>query len=193
MTAEQYIKSELERFLKQNEINDIPILLEQPKQKQFGDVSSNLAMQLASRLKKNPRIIADEILEFINQDQSYISKMDIAGAGFINFFITDSSVFEQLRQILKQKENFGKENLGKGKKTQVEFISANPTGPLTIGHGRQAVLGDTIARLLDFFGYDITREYYYNESGICNKLARILSFLMNIIKETTSLISPKLL
>ena len=165
MTAEKFIISELERYLAANHIDSIPIILEQPKQKQFGDISTNIAMQLASLLKKNPRAIAGEIIEFINHDPKYLAKSEIAGPGFINFFIADSSVYAILQRILEQKENYGKENLGNAQKTQVEFISANPTGPLTIGHGRQAVLGDTIARLLEFVGYDVTREYYYNNAG----------------------------
>ena len=136
MTAEEYIKSELQRYLASKKIKDITLVLSQPKQKQFGDVASNIAMQLASLLKKNPREIAEDILQFIDQDANYISKAEIAGAGFINFFITEASLHTQLSQILQQKQNYGREDIGKNKKTQVEFISANPTGPLTIGHGR---------------------------------------------------------
>jgi arginyl-tRNA synthetase len=165
MTAEEYIKNELKRYLENNKIEDVRLTLSQPKQKQFGDYSSNLAMQLASQLSKKPRDIALEIVDFIHQDANYITKVELAGPGFINFYISDSSLYEQLQQILTQEDDFAKEDLGKGVKTQIEFISANPTGPLTIGHGRQAVLGDTIARLLEYFGYDVTREYYYNDAG----------------------------
>jgi len=165
MTAEEYIKNELERYLNNTNIENIRLTLSQPKQKQFGDYSSNLAMQLASHLSKQPRDIAQDIVDFIHQDSDYITKIELAGPGFINFYISDSSVYEQLQEILIQEDNFAKEDLGKGLKTQIEFISANPTGPLTIGHGRQAVLGDTIARLLEYFGYDVTREYYYNDAG----------------------------
>jgi len=165
MTAEEYIKNELERYLNNTNIENIRLTLSQPKQKQFGDYSSNLAMQLASHLSKQPRDIAQDIVDFIHQDSDYITRIELAGPGFINFYISDSSVYEQLQEILIQEDNFAKEDLGKGLKTQIEFISANPTGPLTIGHGRQAVLGDTIARLLEYFGYDVTREYYYNDAG----------------------------
>lgn len=165
MTAENFIISEIERFLAGQNISDLPVILDKPKQKQFGDISCNIAMQLAARLKKNPRVIAAEIIAFIKHDPKFIAKSEIAGPGFINFFIAESAVLATLQRILDERENYGKADLGQGMKTQVEFISANPTGPLTIGHGRQAVLGDTIARLLEFVGYDVTREYYYNNAG----------------------------
>ena len=171
MTAEEYIISELSRYLKKHKIENLSLTLSQPKQKQFGDYSSNLAMQLAPRLKNKPLDIAREIIDFIDPHTDFIENIEIAGAGFINFFISDSSVYSQLGQILDEKDDYAREDLGKGIKTQIEFISANPTGPLTIGHGRQAVLGDTIARLMEFFGYDVTREYYYNDAG---KQIRIL-------------------
>ena len=165
MTAEHFITSEVERYLAAQNITDITVILEKPKQKQFGDISCNIALQLASRLKKNPRAIASEIIAFVKHDPKFIARSDIAGPGFVNFFIADSAVHATLQRILEERQNYGKEDLGQGQKTQVEFISANPTGPLTIGHGRQAVLGDTIARLLEFVGYDVTREYYYNNAG----------------------------
>ncbi len=165
MTAEDYIKDELGKYLKKHKIENISLTLSQPKQKQFGDFSSNLALQLAAHLKKNPRAIAQDIIDFITPDSQFIEKIEIAGSGFVNFFVSDSSVYSQLRNILELGNDYGKEDIGKGIKTQVEFISANPTGPLTIGHGRQAVLGDTVARLLEFLGYNVTREYYYNDAG----------------------------
>ena len=165
MTAEEYIKLELKRFLDQNNISHISPVLEKPKLKKFGDFSSNLPMQLASILKNNPHNIAQNIIQFIDKNKQYLHKVEIAGPGFINFFITKSSIYNQMKDILTSKEKYGKSNIGQGKKTQVEFISANPTGPLTIGNGRQAVLGDTIARLLEALEYDVTREYYYNDAG----------------------------
>jgi arginyl-tRNA synthetase len=165
MQAEQYIRNEIERFLKSKGIKDLPFSFETPKQKQFGDLSSNIAMQMAAILKANPRQIATEIQSFISIDPQYIKKIDIAGPGFLNFFIAPTSYYQQLHDIIKNKITYGQSDHGKGIKTQVEFISANPTGPLTIGHGRQAVLGDTIARLLETIGYDVTREYYFNDAG----------------------------
>ena len=165
MQAEQYVRNEIQRFLKFKGIDDLTFSFDKPKQKQFGDLSSNIAMQMASILKANPRQIATEIQSFISIDPKYIKKIDIAGPGFLNFFIASTSYYHQLHDIIKNKETYGQSDHGKGIKTQVEFISANPTGPLTIGHGRQAVLGDTIARLLETVGYDVTREYYFNDAG----------------------------
>ncbi len=165
MTAEDFIKIELEKYLKAKKFKNIAITLSQPKQKQFGDYSSNLPMQLAAHLKQKPREIAQNIVDSIHSDPQFIEKIEIAGPGFVNFFISDVSIYSQLVRILDAGRDYGKTDHGRGIKTQVEFISANPTGPLTIGHGRQAVLGDTISRLLEFIGYDVTREYYYNDAG----------------------------
>jgi arginyl-tRNA synthetase len=165
MQAEQYIYNEIERFLKSKGIKDLSFNFEKPKQKQFGDLSTNIAMQMAAILKANPRQIATEIQSFISIDPQYISKIEIAGPGFLNFYISSTSYYNQLYDILRNKKSYGQSDRGKGIKTQVEFISANPTGPLTIGHGRQAVIGDTIARLFESIGYDVTREYYFNDAG----------------------------
>ena len=165
MQAETYIRNEINRFLTEKGIKQFSIKFEKPKQKQFGDLSSNLAMQLAGKLKANPRQIAEDIKSFIRIDSRYLNKIEIAGPGFLNFFLASESLYSQLQGILKEKDGYGRANIGQGIKTQVEFISANPTGPLTIGHGRQAVLGDTIARLLEAVGYSITREYYFNNAG----------------------------
>jgi arginyl-tRNA synthetase len=165
MTAEQFILSELNRYLQAQHLSSCTPVLEKPKQKQFGDFTTNLALQLSVQLQKKPRDIALEIIRFIGSPSHYLKKVEMAGPGFINFFISDHSVYQHLLDILNKQENFGTINLGHDKKTQVEFISANPTGPLTIGHGRQAVLGDTIARLLEATGHRVTREYYYNNAG----------------------------
>lgn len=165
MTADQYIKEELNRYLREHHISGVTFNLEKPKQKKFGDISTNIALQLAAVLKANPKDIAQQIISFIKKNSKFIKKSEIAGPGFLNFFITESSIYSQLEELLDQKENYGKSNIGQGKKTQVEFISANPTGPLTIGHGRGAVLGDTISRLLEEVGYKVIREYYYNDAG----------------------------
>ncbi len=165
MQAEAYIRGEIDRYLESRGVDKISIYFEKPKQKQFGDLSTNIAMQLAGVLKSNPKQIASEIQSFINIDPKYLNKIDIAGPGFLNFFLAPTSLYEQVHEIIDQKNKYGRSDRGKGIKTQVEFVSANPTGPLTIGHGRQAVLGDTIARLLETIGYDISREYYFNNAG----------------------------
>jgi arginyl-tRNA synthetase len=136
-----------------------------PKQKEHGDFSSNLALILASQLKKNPRQVAQELIQNLELDSRLIQKTEIAGPGFINFTLSSDYFYETLRQILRDGETYGRSNFGQGKKTQVEFVSANPTGPLTIGHGRQAVLGDTIARLMEATGHAVVREYYFNDAG----------------------------
>jgi len=157
----QKIKAALEKL--SYPINDISF--DTPKQEAHGDLSVNLAMQLASTLKKNPRVIAQNIVQNIVLDSQWISKVEIAGPGFINFFFAPSFLQHLVKDILEEGANFGRQTIGQGKKAQVEFVSANPTGPLTIGHGRQAVLGDTIANLLEWMGYDVTREYYFNNAG----------------------------
>ncbi len=165
MTTQEYIVQELQRFLKAHNIKDVEIILERPREEKFGDFASNLALQLARHLKKNPRQIAEEIKDFIDQNPDYLSAVEIAGPGFINFFASNVSLYKQLGEILEKKAAFGKSAYGRGKKANIEFVSANPTGPLTIGHGRGAVLGDTIARLLETIGYQVTREYYFNNAG----------------------------
>lgn len=135
------------------------------KQSGHGDLATNVALILARELKKNPRDIAQSIVEAVDWDETQIRSVDIAGAGFINFTFSRDYLHGCLREILKLGERYGCTNWGGGKKTQVEFVSANPTGPLTIGHGRQAVLGDTIARLLGATGHDVIREYYFNDAG----------------------------
>lgn len=165
MTAKEYIRTQLENFLKSKNISNIDIILQKPKDENHGDFASNLALQTARYLKKKPADIAAEIRNFIIIDTNYISKIEIAGPGFLNFFAASGSLYAQLAQILRERKNYGRSDMGKGQKAQIEFVSANPTGPLTIGHGRGAVLGDTIARLLEACGYDVTREYYFNNAG----------------------------
>ncbi|MCB0284540.1 MAG: arginine--tRNA ligase [Calditrichaeota bacterium] len=164
MNTEEFIHSELERYLKSINV-EIPIILQRPKDAQFGDFASNMALQLAGHLKKKPRQIADEITEFLNIDQSFILKVEIAGPGFINFYAAKANLYDQLSLIFEHNSVYGKITQKKPLKAQIEFVSANPTGPLTIGHGRQAVLGDTVANILETAGYDVTREYYFNDAG----------------------------
>ena len=141
------------------------LTFEKPKDEAHGDITTNIAMLLAKSAKKNPRAIAQEIIGKLEVESKFISKVEIAGPGFINFRFTDEFFTAQIDNILKHKESFGKINIGSGKKTQVEYVSANPTGPLSVGHGRQAAIGDTIANLLVWTGHNVTREYYYNNAG----------------------------
>lgn len=147
------------------ELKEIVLTFDLPKSIEHGDLSSNAAMLLTKKLKKNPAIIAREIIDALNPDPSIISKVEIAGPGFINFFFTKGFVTKIIKEILDKKELFGKSGKYNGKKANVEFVSANPTGPLTVGHGRNAVVGDTVANLLQWIGYDVEREYYFNNAG----------------------------
>lgn len=147
------------------ELAEISISFDVPKSPEHGDLSSNAAMLLSKKLKKNPRVIAQEIINALNLDELTIEKTDIAGPGFINFFFTKAATAEILKDILKQGDNYGKSDKYSGKKANVEFVSANPTGPLTVGHGRGAIIGDTVANLLESIGYEVDREYYFNNAG----------------------------
>lgn len=134
-----------------------------PEKPEFGDLSSTVAFALKTQLKKAPRQIAEEIAA--NLEKSPFAKVEVVGPGFINFFLKPETIQQALQELLKQGHAYGKLESGRGLRAQVEFVSANPTGPLTIGHCRQAVLGDVISRLLENAGYDVTREYYYNDAG----------------------------
>lgn len=147
------------------QLKEIPISFDIPKSIEHGDLSSNAAMLLTNILKKNPKAIAQEIIDNLNLDNSVVSKAEIAGPGFINFFFTSEYTSKIIKEILDKKENFGKSDKYLGKRANVEFVSANPTGPLTVGHGRNAVVGDTVANLLEWIGYDVEREYYFNNAG----------------------------
>ena len=138
---------------------------EQPKLEQHGDLTTNIAMVLAKSLGKKPRTIAEGLVRTLKLDPALVARVEIAGPGFINFWFAESYYTRSLISVLEQRESFGRSKSGMGKKTQVEFVSANPTGPLNVGHGRQAAIGDTIANLLEWTGHAVTREYYYNNAG----------------------------
>ncbi|ROH86875.1 arginine--tRNA ligase [Pseudomethylobacillus aquaticus] len=140
------------------------VQLERPKTAQHGDFSTNLAMTLAKPLRQNPRAIAEALIQALPAS-SQVAKVEIAGAGFINFFLSGEARHAVVRQIQAEGSCYGSNNLGKGHKVQVEFVSANPTGPLHVGHGRGAAVGDCLARLLAANGWAVTREFYYNDAG----------------------------
>ena len=143
---------------------DTPILIERPKQAAHGDFACNLAMQLARALKRNPREIAQLLLGEI-PPSPFVARTEIAGAGFINFHLLPAAKLDVVRRILDQGENFGRSMQGGKRKLQIEFVSANPTGPLHVGHGRGAAYGASLSSLLAFAGWDVTREYYVNDAG----------------------------
>lgn len=145
---------------------DIPeIGLEVPKDKTHGDLSTNAAMQLTRLAKKNPRMIAEAILENLDREAAGIVQAEIAGPGFINFTLNKSYLYPVIGTVHAQGENYGRIEDGKGKRVQMEFVSANPTGSLHLGHARGAAVGDALCNLLDFAGYEVTREYYINDAG----------------------------
>lgn len=139
--------------------------VEEPRHEGHGDMATNFAMVSASIQKMPPRKIAEILIEHIDDPDGIIEKTEIAGPGFINFFLTKQSWLPVLAQIHEKDENYGASQIGKGRKVQVEFVSANPTGPLHIGHGRGAVVGDSVGNILAFCGYDVQKEYYINDSG----------------------------
>ena len=146
-------------------LSEVELLFDTPKIETHGDLSSNAAMLLSKKLKKNPRDLAAEILASLDIDKNIISKTEIAGPGFINFYFTPSFISEIIKDINEGGDDFGKSKKYFGKRANVEFVSANPTGPLTVGHGRGAVTGDTIAKMLEWIGYEVDREYYFNNAG----------------------------
>ncbi|MFM1910699.1 MAG: Arginine--tRNA ligase [Pseudomonadota bacterium] len=145
--------------------SNLAIQLERPKNKDHGDFSTNLAMLLAKPLRQNPRAIAESLIQVL-PTSAYVEKVEIAGAGFINFYLGANAKQAVIGLIAAQGEKFGHNQVGQGRKVQVEFVSANPTGPLHVGHGRGAAVGDCLARLLDANGWAVTREFYYNDAGV---------------------------
>lgn len=139
--------------------------VELPKHEGQGDFSTNMALVLAGVEKKNPREVAAVIAERLSQESGFIDRVEIAGPGFVNVFINHDVWRRLIPEIISAGPAFGTSSVGERRKVMVEFVSANPTGPLSIGHGRQAILGDAIARLLEATGHDVYREYYYNDAG----------------------------
>ena len=142
----------------------IRVMVDNTRDKTHGDLASNLALTLAKPCQSNPRAVAEKLIAALPEN-NVISKVEIAGPGFINFYLAGESSAEIVADILAAGENFGSNNSGAGKKVQVEFVSANPTGPLHVGHGRNAALGDSLCRLLSANGWQPTREFYYNDAG----------------------------
>lgn len=141
------------------------IILESPKDKQHGDFATNIAMQLARIAKKAPRQIAEEIVAMMNSEKAHVTKIDIAGPGFINFFMKEDFLGDVVSAILESGADYGKTDVGQGRKIQVEFVSVNPTGDLHLGHARGAAYGDVLCNVLEASGYAVDREYYINDAG----------------------------
>lgn len=163
------IKEEIQAAVLKAELateEQIPnVVLESPKDKTNGDFSTNMAMQLARVAKKAPRMIAEELVANFDKAKASTEKIEIAGPGFINFYMDNSYLTDLIPTIVNAGEAYGETNTGKGEKVQVEFVSANPTGDLHLGHARGAAVGDTLCNLLAKAGYDVSREYYINDAG----------------------------
>ena len=170
LSLKQLIQNEIFIFLN-NEFKDLDISINEVevtscKNKEDGDYSSNIALKLAKRVSQNPIQLSTKIQSFIsNKAIREIAKIEVAGPGFINFFISKASKVLILQEIMQKKDNYGKNELGCNQNLLLEFVSANPTGPLHVGHGRGAVFGDCLSNLLRFSGYNVTKEYYVNDAG----------------------------
>ncbi|WP_088036749.1 arginine--tRNA ligase [Evansella clarkii] len=140
-------------------------VIETPKEKEHGDYATNMAMQLARIARKAPRQIAEDIKEHFDAEAANVTKIEIAGPGFINFFVKKDYLTDVVAEVLEKEENFGSSDFGQGKKIQVEFVSANPTGTLHLGHARGAAVGDSLCNILEKAGYEVAREYYINDAG----------------------------
>ncbi|SDH88742.1 arginyl-tRNA synthetase [Alteribacillus persepolensis] len=167
--VKERIKAEIAQAAEKAEIvssEDLPsVVLETPKDKVHGDFATNVAMQLAGVAKKAPRLIAEDITAHMDKSKASIEKIEIAGPGFINFFLDKSYLRDIIPSVLQAGSDYGRTNVGENQKVQVEFVSANPTGNLHLGHARGAAVGDSLCNILDMAGYDVTREYYINDAG----------------------------
>lgn len=153
--------------------------IETPRNPEFGDYATNLAMVLARQVRRNPREVAEIIRQHLPQaTHAWIERVEVAGAGFLNFYLKPSWAGEVVRHILMQGERYGNLTLGAGKRVLVEFVSANPTGPLTLGHGRNAAVGDSLARILEAAGYQVEREFYINDG---ENSTQIRNFALSVL------------
>ncbi|HIN20059.1 MAG TPA: arginine--tRNA ligase, partial [Candidatus Marinimicrobia bacterium] len=160
------LSSALREILTTLNYPETKIVVQLPKNPNHGDFATNLALQLGGQLGKSPRDIAQILADKLKSDYpNLVDSTDIAGPGFINISINKNAIVSQLETVLALNKNYGKSDFGEGKTAQVEFVSANPTGPLTVGHGRGAILGDVISSILEWNGYEVEREYYYNNAG----------------------------
>lgn len=150
------------------------IRLEEPKDKTHGDFACNIAMLLAKPMRRSPGVIANAVVANMEKTED-IEKVEVAGAGFINFYLNSSWLYEVIQQVELQGDDYGRVNIGNGKRVMVEFVSANPTGPMHMGNARGGALGDCLAAVLEHAGYDVTREFYINDAG--NQIEKFASSL----------------
>lgn len=168
MDLETNLKSAIEIAVKNvfdlDDVKDL-IMIEIPRDNSFGDYSTNISMRLAKTLHQNPKVIAEKVKEELEKVLDNVESITVANPGFINFKMKKSSLANIINNILEQNENYGRNNIGNGEKVLVEYVSANPTGDLHLGHARGAAWGDSVTRLMNFSGYDVLREYYVNDAG----------------------------
>jgi len=168
MGIKEAVKKSIEKAVSNSELNisSIPdVMLEVPREKEHGDFATNVAMTLAREAKKAPRQIADIIVKNLDNEGTYIESVEVAGPGFINFKMKYQWFYDIIKNIQYEKSDYGKVNIGHGKRVQIEFVSANPTGPMHIGNARGGAIGDTLAEVLKYAGYYVEREFYVNDAG----------------------------
>jgi len=165
VTAHDTIRAALTEAAARLGAPGVDVVLERPRDPTHGDIATNLALALAKKVGQKPRAVAEQLVKDLTLPPGLVRKTEIAGPGFINFFLADAQVVGALPAILAAGAAYGKTDVGHGATFNVEFVSANPTGPLHVGHGRQAALGDAIAALLEWTGWKVTREFYYNDAG----------------------------
>lgn len=141
-------------------------VVERPRDPSHGDLATNLALVVARARRTNPRAVAEELLKVLSAPEGLVARTEVAGPGFINFWLSESHLTDALASIIAAGPNYGRSDEGRGIKVNVEFVSANPTGPLHVGHGRGAALGDAISSLLEWTGHEVTREFYVNDAGV---------------------------
>jgi arginyl-tRNA synthetase len=188
MNAADQIRAELIRAARSlGAPEDVDPRVERPRDPSHGDWASNLAMVLARPLKAKPRDVAERLRDAIRTESAGVSKIDIAGPGFMNFWLDAGRIASGLADIVRSNESYGRSNVGGGRVVNVEFVSANPTGPLHVGHGRQAALGDAISTLLEVTGWAVTREFYYNDAGVqIDNLAASVDARLNELRGKSS-------
>ena len=175
MTAHETIRTALAQAASRLGASDVEVALERPRDPTHGDLATNLALTLAKTLGQKPRAIAERLVATVELPPGLVRKTEIAGPGFVNFFLAGEQVVGVLPAITAAGKDYGKSDVGRKGKVNVEFVSANPTGPLHVGHGRGAALGDGIAALLEWTGWSVTREFYVNDAGTqIDKMARSL-------------------
>ena len=182
------IRTELARVAEALGASALPFVVERPRDAGHGDLATNLAMLLAKSRKVNPRGVAEEVIAALCFPANVVSKVEIAGPGFINFWLAEDQLAASLSGIIGAGEAYGRADFGTGQRVNVEFVSANPTGPLHVGHGRGAALGDGISALLEWTGHQVTREFYINDAGV--QIDRLVESLWARIQEKRGRLAP---